>query len=176
MLSRAHRLFPPQARADTLRLARRAGTPLPTMTPVILGASLLGVVAAFWAYLHTMYGVGCESARFRGVAWAFGAEPWQKLDVRIASAQQADPGPVAAYAFGCLLTLLVATMRARFVWWPFHPAGYIVAGSFGLFHLWLPILVSWLAKVIILRDGGLRGYRRALPFFLGRILDRKSVV
>lgn len=169
-LSRTHRQFPMQTQVDAVRLARRTRTALPAMTLVILGASLLGIVAAFWAYLHTMYGVGYESARFRGVAWAFGAEPWQKLDGWIASPQQADPGSVGAYAFGCLLTLLLAAMRARFVWWPFHPAGYLVAGSFGLFRLWLPILVSWLAKVIILRYGGLRGYRRALPFFLGLIL------
>jgi hypothetical protein len=46
----------------------------------------------------------------------------------------------------------------------------LVSGSVGLFRLWLPIFVSWLAKVLILRYGGLRGYRRALPFFLGLIL------
>jgi hypothetical protein len=60
-------------------------------------------------------------------------------------------------------------MRARFLWWPFHPAGYLVSGSFGLFRLWLPIFVSWLCKSLILRYGGLRGYRRALPFFLGLV-------
>jgi hypothetical protein len=61
-------------------------------------------------------------------------------------------------------------MRARFLWWPFHPAGYLVAGSFGLFRLWFPIFLSWLLKVLILRYGGLRGYRLALPFFIGLVL------
>jgi len=45
-----------------------------------------------------------------------------------------------------------------------------VAGSFGLFRLWLPIFVSWLIKVLLLRYGGLQAYRRALPFFIGLIL------
>ncbi len=45
-----------------------------------------------------------------------------------------------------------------------------MAGSFGLFRLWLPVFVSWFAKVLILRYGGLRAYRRALPFFLGLVL------
>jgi len=143
----------------------------------ILIASLLGTAAAFWAYLHTMYAVGYESAKFRGPGiWAFGQEPWQKLDNWITSPQQADPGTLGAYAFGCLCTLFLASMRTRFIWWPFHPAGYLVAGSFGLFRLWLPIFVSWLAKVLILRYGGLRAYRRALPFFLGLILENSRPV
>ncbi len=61
-------------------------------------------------------------------------------------------------------------MRARFLWWPFHPAGYLVSGSFGLFRLWLPIFVSWLVKSLVLRYGGLRMYRQVLPFFLGLVL------
>jgi hypothetical protein len=170
-LSRTHRQFPMQTQVDAVRLGRRTGTPLPSMTVVIVLASALGIVAAFWAYLHTMYAVGYDSAKFRGPAiWAFGQEPWQKLDTWISSPQQPDNGTIGAYAFGCLFTLFLAGMRARFLWWPFHPAGYLVAGSFGLFRLWFPIFISWLAKVLILRYGGLQAYRRALPFFLGLIL------
>jgi hypothetical protein len=122
-----------------------------------------------------MYGVGYESAKFRGPAlWAFGHEPWQKLDTWFASPQKPDNGTVGAYAFGCLFTLFLAAMRSRFLWWPFHPVGYLVAGSFGLFRLWLPIFLSWLVKVLILRYGGLRGYRRVLPFFIGLVLGEFS--
>jgi hypothetical protein len=45
-----------------------------------------------------------------------------------------------------------------------------VSGSFGLFRLWLPIFVSWLVKVLLLRYGGLVAYRRALPFAYGLVL------
>ena len=170
-LSRTHRQFPMQTQVDAMRIGHRTGARLSSMTSVILLASLMGTIAAFWAYLHTMYQVGFESARFRGPAiWAFGSEPWQKLDSWIQSPQRADPGTMGAYAFGCLFTLFLAAMRVRFAWWPFHPAGYLVAGSFGLFRLWLPIFVSWLIKVLLLRYGGLRAYRRALPFFIGLIL------
>jgi hypothetical protein len=170
-LSRTHRQFPMQTHVDAVRIGHRTNTRLPSMTLLILAASLFGAVAAFWAYLHTMYQVGVESARFRGPAvWAFGSEPWQKLDGWLASPTRADPGTMGAYAFGCLFTLLLAAMRVRFIWWPFHPAGYLVAGSFGLFRLWLPIFVSWLIKVLLLRYGGLQAYRRALPFFIGLIL------
>lgn len=170
-LSRTHRQFPMQTQVDAIRIGHKTGVRLSSMTMVILLASVLGTIAAFWAYLHTMYQVGFESAKFRGPAiWAFGKEPWQKLDSWLTTPQRPDPGSMVAYAFGCLFTLFLAAMRVRFIWWPFHPAGYLVAGSFGLFRLWVPIFVSWLIKVLLLRYGGLRAYRRALPFFIGLIL------
>jgi len=61
-------------------------------------------------------------------------------------------------------------MRRRFIWWSFHPAGYTVSGSWQMNTVWLPILLSWLAKTIILKYGGLKAHRNAIPFFLGLIL------
>lgn len=175
-LERTHRQFPMQTQVDAVQLGRRTETPLRLLSVVILGASLLGTIAAFWAMLHSMYIVGYDSAKFRGPApWAFGQDPWQKMDNWITSPQPPDHGSVGAYLFGMLFTLFLAAMRARFFWWPFHPAGYMVSGSFGLFRLWLPIFVSWLAKSLILRYGGLTAYRRFLPFFLGLILGEFSV-
>jgi hypothetical protein len=37
-------------------------------------------------------------------------------------------------------------------------------------HLWLPVFIAWLAKLLLLRYGGLRTYAASLPFFLGLIL------
>lgn len=170
-LSRTHRQFPMQTHADSLRLARRTGAALPAMTVAILLASAWGTVCAFVALLDAGYRVGLESARFRGPAlWAFGNEPWQKLDTWLTSPQPPEPGAAGAYLFGCAFTLLLAALRQRFVWWPLHPAGYLVAGSFGLFRLWLPIFVAWLAKTLVLRYGGLGGYRKALPLAVGLVL------
>jgi hypothetical protein len=160
---------------DAVRIGRRTDTSLRAFSVVIMGASALGIACAFWAMLHTTYQVGYESAKFRGPAlWAFGREPWQKLDSWLSSPQQPDAGSVGAYLFGIGFTIFLAAMRSRFLGWPFHPAGYLVSGSFGLFRLWLPIFVSWLCKSLILRYGGLRTYRRALPFFLGLVLGEFS--
>jgi hypothetical protein len=170
-LTRTHRGFPMQTQVDAVRLGRRTNTAARPLAGLILLASALGTICAFWAMLHSTYQVGYESAKFQGPAmWAFGREPWQKMENWIANPQKPDPGSIGAYLFGIGFTLFLAAMRARFLWWPFHPAGYLVSGSFGLFRLWLPIFTSWLAKSLILRYGGLRLYRRALPFFLGLVL------
>jgi hypothetical protein len=170
-LSRTHRQFPMQTQVDAIRLGRRTDTPLRALSAVLLAASALGIVCAFWAFLHSMYQVGYDSAKFQGPAVrAFGKDPWQKLDNWYTTPLPPDHGSIGAYLFGVAFTLFLYAMRARFLWWPFHPAGYLVSGSFGLFRLWLPIFVSWLIKSLILRYGGLRVYRRALPFFLGLVL------
>ena len=36
--------------------------------------------------------------------------------------------------------------------------------------LWFSIFVGWLLKWIILRYGGLRAHRKAIPFFIGLVL------
>jgi len=170
-LTRTHRQFPMQSHVDSLRLGHRCPIRLRTLSLVIMLATAFGIICAFWAYLHIMYQVGYESAKFTGPAlWAFGREPWDKLSYWITSPRPRDPGAIGAYIFGIGFTFFLAAMRSRFLWWPFHPAGYLVSGSFGLMRLWLPLFVSWLIKSLLLRYGGLKAYRKALPLFLGLVL------
>ena len=76
----------------------------------------------------------------------------------------------AAIAGGLFLTLALNAIRMRVGWFPFHPVGYAVSGSWSLALLWLPLLIAWIIKSLLLRYGGLKAYRQALPFFLGIIL------
>ena len=169
-LTRTHRQFPMQSYVDAFRLADRCPMPKRQLAAAIIAATLLAIVAAFWAYLHVTYDVGFESAKFRGPAgWAFGNAPWQKLRGWLLAPRDPDVPSTISYAFGFCFTLFLASMRTRFLWWPFHPVGYLVSGSFGLFRMWLPIFVTWLVKTLILRYGGLDWYRKARPFFFGLI-------
>jgi hypothetical protein len=160
-----------QSYVDAFRLADRCPMPQRQLAKVITAATALAIVAAFWAFLSVVYKTGFESAKFRCPAgWAFGNEPWQKLRSWLLNPRAPDYGSTAAYAFGFVFTLFLASMRTRFLWWPFHPVGYLVSGSFGLFRLWFPIFVTWLIKTLILRYGGLDWYRKARPFFFGLIV------
>ncbi len=172
---RTHRQLPMPIHGDAFRIGERAGISLPGLAGVILGASALAILAAFWAFLHVMYQVGYDTATFTGPAkWAFGNEPWVKLSQWLGSPREANYGASAAYAFGAAFTGLLWIMRARFAWWPLHPVGYLVAGSFGLFRLWLPIFVTWLIKSMLLRYGGMSAYQKARPFFFGLIMGEFS--
>jgi hypothetical protein len=79
-------------------------------------------------------------------------------------------GQTERSAKGFCIILVYRFTGTTFIGWPFHPAGYWINRSFGLFRLWVPLLVAWLLRVVILRSGGLRGYPAALRFFIGLVL------
>jgi hypothetical protein len=61
-------------------------------------------------------------------------------------------------------------MKYRFIWWPLHPIGLAVGDNWAVWASAFSIFVTWLAKLVILRVGGIRGYERAKPFFLGMLV------
>ncbi|MGQ9524206.1 MAG: DUF6785 family protein [Armatimonadota bacterium] len=169
-MTRTHRQFPMGHQLHAVRLAERTGLSMRGIVLGVLAATVLGIGSAFWALLHVTYQIGFGSAEFTGPAdWAFGNEPWAKMSSWVQSPRQADHGAVGAYAFGAGMVFLLGALRARFLWWPLHPAGYVVASSFALMRLWLPLFVSWVVKSLLLRYGGLRAYRAALPVAYGLV-------
>ena len=81
-----------------------------------------------------------------------------------------DPSATAFVGIGFLSTVGIAIMRSKFLWFVFHPAGYAISNSWGMGVCWLPIFISWAIKSLLLRRGGFKTYRRAIPLFMGLIL------
>lgn len=72
---------------------------------------------------------------------------------------------------GALVTLALAGLRSRFVWFPFHPLGYVLASTYLMKAIWFTMFVAWLARNFVLRIGGSRAIRRGLvPFAVGMFL------
>jgi uncharacterized protein DUF6784 len=71
---------------------------------------------------------------------------------------------------GLAVVALLGLARQRFAGWPLHPLGYALANTNSMDYMWLPFLLAWALKALMLRYGGMRLYRAALPFFLGLIL------
>jgi len=167
---RTHRQFPMSSQVDAMRIADRANVPQRSMTFVILLASIAAIVTAFWSYLHVMYQVGYESAKYSQIILnAFGAAPWDTMDAAVTAPSPAHPGRVGGYAVGMALTFLLNFMRVRFPGWPLHPVGVLTTTSWGVMRLWVPIMLAWAVKSSLLRYGGLKAYQRAVPFFVGLI-------
>jgi len=53
--------------------------------------------------------------------------------------------------------------------WPLHPIGILTIG-WDVSRCWFGFFLGWAIKVLILRYGGSRLYRRAMPLFLGIIV------
>lgn len=85
------------------------------------------------------------------------------------------PAGVAHVLVGAMLTLGMLVMRARFLWWPLDPIGFLVCGSWPITEIWFSVFLGWLAKSAVMTFGGTRAYRRILPFFLGLALGQAVI-
>ena len=74
------------------------------------------------------------------------------------------------FSVGVVVTLFLTLMRAAFFWWPLHPLGYAIAGSWSTVQFWFPCLLAWIFKSLTLRYGGMGFYQTVRPFFLGMVI------
>jgi hypothetical protein len=103
-----------------------------------------------------------------GLSW----ESYNRLQNWLEYPADANMQVLGQMAFGLGLTVFLMTMRRMFLWFPFHPVGYAVAGSWTMSWMWFSVFISWFVKYILLRSGGLKIYRKAVPFFLGLMLGQ----
>ena len=73
-------------------------------------------------------------------------------------------------SFGGVLTYAMMLARSRFLFFPFHPLGYLVCLVFPAEQFWTSIFLGWGAKSLITRYGGVDTVRQVTPMFIGLIL------
>lgn len=150
--------------AQSVRIRQRA------MTIVLLAAMVAGIAVGFAACLKVWYTYGAGSAKVEPWRTNMGRAPFDTATFYMKNPSRPDTAGTMAIAFGALVVFFLSAMRTRFIWFPFHPAGYVLANTGTMYWLWCPFLIAWLCKVIITRYAGIKGYRAALPFFLGLVL------
>ncbi len=75
---------------------------------------------------------------------------------------------------GGALTVGLAAARVRFAQWPFHPVPFVVTSGDFVSFFWMPFMIAWVVKLLILHYRGRVGFQSALPFFFGLILGEMS--
>lgn len=169
--NRAYRSHSMPFQLEGFKMAERTQMSYRRLFVAIAVASVVGTYVAFWVILHLLYKYGAaQQVGPPNVALIFGTEPWNRMDGWVKLPQPADPNRAIAIGFGFGITILLNALRMRIGWFPFHPVGYAVSSSWSMNLLWVPMFLAWLIKLIVLRYGGLKLYRQALPFFLGVIL------
>ena len=167
--NRAYRTIAMPYQLEGYRIGERRGIAPRAITMALLWASVVGLVSGCAAHYAHGYIYGAES-RMASHYTGFGWEAFTRLNSWIQTPKGTDGPAAMAILTGICGTLSLHLARLRFLWWPFHPLGLAISGSFSMSTLWVPMLIAWVFKVLILRYGGLRGYRRAVPFFMGLIL------
>ncbi len=169
--NRMHRgLLMPQ-QAECLKAAKDSGLKLKWMVTALVVAGVVGVVSAFWAMLHLSYARIHPAHVHPGAPGSgFSAEAFAVLQSYLNNNTGVDSMYITGLGIGAFVAAVLYRLSVTIYGFPFHPAGYAVGMAFGLDYIWMPILISWTIKVITVRIWGLKGYRAALPFFVGLIV------
>jgi hypothetical protein len=171
--NRAYRAHLVADAIEGVQMRARARSPGRAMVAAILLATVAATVAGFWLWLHFAYQDGAASRGY-GAGW-FGQEAYGRLQEWLDNRRPANFVMPVAMAAGFAITMLLATARTTFAGWPLHPVAYALSASWSIHLVWTPMLIAWLIKSLVLRYGGLRLYRQAVPLFFGLILGESIV-
>ncbi len=161
--NRGYRAHPMPHTLEGFKLAEVGNMKAWKITIAMMCAVVFGILASFWSYLVVSYDIGANPGLGNG--------GYNRLRTWLYYPSETNVPAVAFMGIGFLFTGLLWWLRTRFPAFPFHPTGYAVASSMWTFGwLWFSVFISWTAKNLILRFGGIRLYHRVLPLFLGLIL------
>ena len=154
---------------EAFRISEQAGISNRRMVAAILIATAIGVIVAFWVQLHLYYKIGADTGHFRH-SLAYGREYFERLKNWVDYPTRTNWIATGFMGIGFSAMIVLMYLRVKFFWLPLHPLGFAMATNQEMSDLWLPILICLLLKSVILKYGGIRSYRRAVPFFLGLVL------
>jgi len=141
----------------------------PTYLVAVGSALLVSLLVSFWISLKLAYGTG----GFNFGEWVFsqgGQVPYDTVITKMQSGAGVVSGYYTFLGIGVLATLGMTYLRHRFPWWRLHPIGFSIASVGQVRWTVLSLFVAWLAKVMLVRMGGLMLYNRAKPFFIGLVV------
>ncbi|NKB69129.1 MAG: hypothetical protein GKR89_18830 [Candidatus Latescibacteria bacterium] len=139
---------------------------------VFLGLALaIGLLGSIIMTLKLGYKYGGLNLHQQYFSW-FAQEPFK-------FASRFIENPVGPHWPGWGWTGLGAAMmgglmlaRHFWLWWPLHPIGFVVGGTWILNSVWFSIFLAWLVKIAVIKYTGPTGYRVTRWFFLGMIMGQ----
>lgn len=153
--------------ANSLKLADPRSLRRPSLFLAMALAVVIGMAAATWTTLHLNYTHGGINLRQFGVptvAYRFLEDKllnpvgWDHIEPRLWFT-----------ALGALMMGGLIWLQHHFLWWPLHYIGLPVGDSWVMGWAWFSVFLGWMAKGIIFRFTGTKGYQTAKPIFLGFI-------
>ena len=172
--NRAVASHPMPHQLEGFKIAEKTGISNKRLGATMIISSVAGVVFSMWILLYLSHNLG--ATRFLGYYTGISRESFNRLGRWLNNPMTANLHGIKAMAGGLLFSIFLMVMRSRFIWWPFHPAGYVLSASgWAIHYIWFSFLLGWLAKRLVLNYGGISGYRRAVPFFVGLTLGEYIV-
>ncbi len=169
MSGRGYRTNPMPCMLESMKMAQQGRVSMKGIGLAMMIAVAVGGFASFWAALHLQYGAGVN--RMTDANWG----QYMQLKSWVDSPLKPDFWSQIWIGVGFLAALGMMGMRMRFLWWPFHPAGYAISLNFGGEYYWSCLIIAWVIKLCVLRYGGYKLNRQVMPFMFGIILGEYGV-
>lgn len=154
---------------DGLKIADSARIGFGRLLPVMLIGFVVSMIVVTYVVLTGMYHYGFQQSAFINTGWLGPQLSFVRTRIleMLVDRTGFDLNGVIAITVGASVALGLSLLRLRLWWWPLHPIGYLASTCWGMHTAWIPFFIGWLAKVLVVRFGGLRLYRRTLPVAIG---------
>ena len=170
----AFRTHPMPEQMEAFKMAERTGIKNRTMLIVLVIACAVGIKSGLTLYPYIIYKEGIAAVSEQIHSGGLGTYTY--LASGLVNPKTTDWIAVGVLSSTCALNLGIMFLRARFVWCPLHPAGYVIGLARGTAdEIWFPLLIAMTSKWLLLNHGGVRAYRRAVPFFIGLVLGEALI-
>jgi len=150
---------------NAFKLAQATGAKRRRMLAIIVAALVVGIVVNGFFIINSNY----RSPRGAGGTTAAGlaARAAREAVNDAKRVRPVDTPGLIATGSAVLFSVFLGIMRARFVWWPFHPVGFALGHSFWCSRYWFTAMLAWFAKALVLRYGGASLHRKMFHLCVG---------
>ena len=156
--------------ANSIRMLHGLKAGRRRIVTLLVSALAIGLLGSIYTTLNLGYQFGALNLHRQYFSGLFAFEPFRFAARFIES-------PTAPYwtgwiwnGVGAVVMGVLIWARHYLLWWPLHPIGYVVSGTWILNSVWFSIFLAWMIKSIVLRYVGPGGYRATRWFFIGVIL------
>ena len=163
---------------EAMDIGERAHIKPRHLTACVLAALPFGLLVGSYLFLTNCYRYGfnvLDAGTVQGGYRVYIAtQQYRELVQWQTQPKPPDVSLIFQTLLGFGLTVGMVALRSVFLRFPLHPLGFAMVTSYG-FHLWAPFMAVWACKLVIVKLGGARLYRRLIPLFLGIVLGHYLV-
>lgn len=157
--------------ANSIRMLHGLRSSRTRLLGMMAAAMAIGLVGSIYATLKLGYQYGALNLHQQYFS-GFAQEPF-RFASRLIDTPVGPHWPGWGWnGAGASVMALLIWARQRLLWWPLHPIGYMVGGTWILHSVWFSVFLAWLVKATVLKYAGPTGYRATRWFFLGMILGQ----
>jgi hypothetical protein len=161
---------PTPIQLEALKMAENGRMQRHRLALAMAAAAPLSIIFFLWANMHIGFQTGMATGDAHEELLMSANALVTNLDSGLRFNTARNDSASLAMGVGFIATLVLMTLKLRFIWWPLHPVVFPMAVGWMTMEMMVPLFAVWLFKILLLRYGGLKSHQRALPFFLGLLV------